>query len=164
MVSAAYTSAVNARVAEEKLVTLIRITHPDLDPVDWPGGINICDTGETPTDVFTSNGIDYVPFAFRSQRADERSDKLPQIPIEIDNVDPIIIKSLLPLTSPPVFTITTVLDSSPDLIEEGPWDFDLQRTTDTRSIIQGQLGLEPMLFMEYMKVAMDPVSFPGVHR
>jgi len=87
MVSNAYKSAVAARVNDEKLVTLIRITHPDLDPAKWPNGICVCNTGEKATDLFTSNGIDYIPYAFRYKRPDERHDRLPGVPLEIDAWD-----------------------------------------------------------------------------
>ena len=162
MPSAAYISAVNARVNDDEMIALLAISHDDFDPVDWPpdGKIYVAAYKE----AVVSGGITYTAWPFTWKRPDQRSDRLPQIPIEIDNVDPTIMREIVQLNSPPQVSVVTVMASSPDTIEEGPMDFDLQSATDDRRVIRARLGFEPMLWMAAGKLLFSPDKFPGLFR
>lgn len=160
MPSDAYLSALNSRVNDDQVIGFMHFAHADLDPADWPDGIRVCDYKND----LTVGGIDYIAWAFRSRRPDNRADRLPQVPIEIDNVDRRIMKAILGLTSPAVATMWTAMESSPEVIEEGPMVFDLQRVTEDRNTIQGILGFEPMLWMKYGRYTFSPKYAKGVFR
>lgn len=160
MPSQAYLSAINSRVAKEQIIGMFHIDHPALDPADWPHGIRLCDYGEN----MTVGDIDYIAMGFRWRRPDKRSDRPATISVEMDNVDPVITNELIRLTEPGVITIWTVMENSPDVIEEGPMEFELQRTIDDRATIRAQLGLEPMLWMRFGRYKFSPRWWPGVFR
>ena len=160
MPSAAYLSAINARVNDDQLIGMFHVDHPDLDANEWPDGIRLCDYSEN----ITVDGIEYIAWAFRWKRPDRRPDRPPAIPIEIDNVDPRIMRELLALTTSPTVNIWTVLESSPEITEEGPMVFDLQVAAADRFNIRAQLGVEPMLWMKYGRYTFNPMHTPGVFR
>ena len=164
MPSRAFISAVAARVNDEVLLTFVHIAHDDIDRREFPHCIRVYDGGRSAEDVLRVGGIDYTPWAFRWRRPDRRSDRLIQVPIEIDNVDARIMRAVLKLTEPAEVRIWTALASSPEVIEEGPLNFELQRVVADRLTLRAQLGLEPMLWMRYGRIAFDPARFPGLFR
>ena len=160
MPSQAYLSAVNARVNADRIVTLFEIHHADLDPGEFPDGILLTNLG---TDV-VSNGVTYLSFPFKWRRPHKRHNSLPGVPVQFGNVDKRITIALKPLQGTPTVTIKTVMESSPDTVEEGPFELKVKEIKVSRDTLTAELGFSPMLWMKFGRRTFNPADFPGAFR
>lgn len=160
MPSQAYLSAVNARNNPEILVTLVHISHPGISLSDFPNGIRVHDSGSDIDDTIISNGITYVPWAFKIPRPDSRTQAVPVVPIEIDSVSPEIMRAIIHLQTPPEMEMTmwTVLRSAPDTIEYGPIKYVLRTATDNSKTIRGEVAMSTSLVMAWPRHSFTPMT------
>lgn len=162
MPSNAYQSWINSRTNADRLATLFHITHPGLSLVEFPNGILLTDLGNG----ITSNGLDYLGFPFTWNRPHKRHDRLPTVQVTWGNVDNRIERAVLPLQGKPRVVIQTVMESSPDVAEEGPFNLLVHSFKPDRAsrTISAELGLNPMIWMGYGRHKFTPATAPGMFR
>jgi len=159
MPSATFIKAMQALTTDEEFLTLIRIEHEDIDPAEFPNGVCVVASNQN----VTSNGIEYVAYPVKVKMPEKNPQVLPRAQIQIDNIDRSILKAIRLLQGrKPILTVSTVLRSSPDMIEEGPLFFELNRTPWDRYTITADLGTEPILNETWPKHAFTPATHPGV--
>ena len=152
VVSAPMRDAGYAQETGEAPLVLLTIDHPDLT---------------APIRV-TSDAVDtisrletYIAFPFRVTLPDD-TEEAARSRLEIDNVDRQIVAAVRAVSSPPSVTIEVVLASSPDLVEAGPFDFELEEARYDVLVVSGELAFEPILDLAVPGDVMSPGLFPGL--
>lgn len=159
MPSQTFIKAIQALTTDEVFLTLIRITHADIDADAFPNGICIVAHDQN----VVSNGIEYIAYPVRIRKPEQGPEELPRAQLTIDNIDPAIINALRLLQgNRPVIEFATVLLSDPDTIEDGPYYFQLMSTPWDRTTITATLGAEPILNETWPAGAMTPATHPGI--
>lgn len=125
-----------AQHTSEVFVPCLRIQHPGLDT------IRVCYNTEK---LVRADG-DYLPYPFQITLPNQREDEIPRVKVTIDNTDLSVNEAIRSLVGAPVVTFDVVLSSSPDMIEAGPFYFDLQQATADANTIQGSLGQDESTF------------------
>lgn len=145
--------AMLAQQTAEVFVPCLRIQHPDLET------IRVCFNTEK---LVRADG-DYLPYPFQISLPSQREDEIPNVKVTIDNTDLSVNEAIRNLVGAPVVTFDVVLASSPDMIEAGPFYFELQQATADANTIQGVLGQEESTFNQlYPGQQYTPVSSRGL--
>lgn len=151
-VSTPMRAAAFAQETGEAPLVLLTIDHPDL---------------AAPIRV-TSDAVDtvsrsetYVAFPFRVALPDD-TEEAARAQLEIDNVDRQIVQALRSIASPPTVRLEVVLASTPDLVEAGPFDFQLEEARYDALVVSGELAFEPVLDLAVPGDSMSPGLFPGL--
>lgn len=159
MPSATFIKATQALTTDEEFLTLVRIEHEDIDPVEFPNGICVVPANAN----VVSNGIEYVAYPARIRFPEQNPEQPPRGQLQIDNIDREILKAIRLLQGrKPIVTLSVVLESDPDTVEVGPIFFELNRTPWNRYTITADLGTEPILNETWPKDAFTPATHPGV--
>jgi hypothetical protein len=104
----------------------------------------------------------YLPFPFQVTMPDEREDRMPNVQLRIDNVDKQIVDALRAIDTAPTVSLSVVLDSTPDVVEAGPFLFTLRRGTYDVNSVVGDLEYEDVLREPIPGDTFTPSNFPGV--
>jgi hypothetical protein len=104
----------------------------------------------------------YLPFPFQINMPDEREDRMPNVQLRIDNVNQQIITALRQLDTAPTVALSVVLDSDPEVVEAGPFNFTLRRGTYDANSVVGDLEYEDVLREPIPGHAFTPSDFPAV--
>lgn len=121
-------------------ITLLKIEH---DSFDAP--ILLAYNTE---DVVRTDGT-YKPYPFQINLPDQEEDSIPQVTVQVDNVDLTVNDAIRTLTGePPTVTMMVVLADSPNTIEAGPFKYSLQSAQADAQTIQGALGFEGDVFSQ----------------
>jgi hypothetical protein len=152
--SSQFIEAVNASETDEAFLVLLTITHAEL-----PEPIRVTsDSVET-----VSQGNTFVPFPFKIALPEVDSDSSGILAsIEIDGVDPRIVKALRKIQSYPMFKVEVVLASSPDTIEVTWPQFKLSNAKYDAQSVTGDLVLELLDQVPFPSGKFDPARFPGL--
>lgn len=148
-------AAIFAQETGEVFLHLITISHALLVP-----SLRFVDNH---VDI-TSRGNVYLGWPFEITLPAERDDAVPNVQIQIDNVDRRIIEGIRRLTSAPQITLEIILASSPDTVEAGPFDMKLRTIEYNALTITGTLAPEDVLAEPYPPFAYTPQYFPGLFR
>src|SRR5690606_15205901 len=127
-----------AQETAEVFVPCLRIQHPGLET------IRVCYNTEK---LERADG-DYLPYPFQINLPNQREDEIPRVTVTIDNTDLSVNDAIRSLDGAPVVTLDVVLASSPDMIEAGPFYFELQQVTADASTISGSLGQDESIFAQ----------------
>jgi len=159
MPSNTFIKATQALTTEERFLMLVRIEHEDIDPVAFPNGICVVASDAN----VVSNGIEYEAYAVRIKLPEKNPEQLPRGQLTIDNLDRSIIKAIRLLQGrKPTVSISVILESAPDTIEDGPLYFEINRTPWNRYTITADLATEPILNETWPAHAFTPATHPGV--
>lgn len=132
---------------------IVKISHPDMD-----SDLHFVDDK---VDLVRSDAV-YKAAAFAAKLPSE-NDSVPQIQLQIDNVDQSFIKVLRPLQSAPTLTISVVRASAPDVIEVGSYVVRLKQFDYDKFTITGTLGYEEDFLNErFPKDEFSPQTTPGI--
>lgn len=104
----------------------------------------------------------YLPYAFEVNLPDDTAEQLPQVTLRIDNVDPVICETLRSMDSPATVTLDVVMASSPEVVEIGPFAFDLPSARYDDMAVEGTLMFEDLLNEKFPKDIMTPATTPGL--
>jgi hypothetical protein len=157
--SAPARQAAFAQETGEAFVALLIIDHPTLDaPLRFVNNME---------DVYSTVGgvaepQQYFGCPFTVNLPEERDDQLPTVTLSIDNVDQAIVAAIRGLTGAPTLTLYIVLASSPNVIEAGPFVFQLTRAQYTAETVSGQLSFPDVLNEPFPWRAFTPNDWPGV--
>jgi len=138
-ISAAAMQAVLAQSTPEVFVPCLSINHPTFaNPIRLAFN----------TEVMHRAAGDYMPYAFQIDLPAQHDDSLPQVKLTVDNVDLQVNDAIRTLQGPPTVTMDVVMASSPDVVEIGPFNYNLQSATANADTIQGVLGFEDDIFSQ----------------
>lgn len=152
VVSAPMRGAAYAQETGEAAPVLITIDHADLAaPIQVTS-----DAVDT-----LSRGDTYIAFPFRVTLPDDTEEGA-RARLEIDNVDRQIVQAVRAVSSPPSVRVEVVLASTPDLVEAGPFDFQLEEARYDALVVSGELAFEPVLDLAVPGDVMSPGLFPGL--
>lgn len=147
--STAREALLNLQTGEAFLV-LLQIDHADLNtPIRVTS-----DAVDT-----THNSNTYKAFPFDVQLPESADDQISRIQLRIDNVDRQIVDTIRTISSAPTVTLKVVLASSPDVIEAGPFTFEMVDVQYDAKIVTGQLEYTDFLNMAYPKDRFTPADF-----
>ncbi|MAO65043.1 MAG: hypothetical protein CL666_08585 [Balneola sp.] len=137
----------------EVYLHIVKISHASL-----ASDLLFVDNNE---DIVRSDGT-YKASAFRIQLPSE-DDEVPQVRIQIDNVDQSIIAALRPLQNAPDLTISVIRASDPDTVEVGPYEMVLKQFDYDKFTITGTIGYqEDFLNEQFPKDQFTPQNTPGI--
>jgi hypothetical protein len=127
------------------------------------GGINLLHLVDN-TEPITSNGVEYVPCAFRCVLPEQNDDGTAKpCRIEIDNVDRRIAEIAERTVSVKVFlTVSVVMAQSPDVIETGPLRFILRNVNISKETVQAELFDFYVYDRNLPGLRYSPQDFPGL--
>lgn len=109
MVSAAYKASFYAAETDDDTVTLVKVEHPMLsEPIRVAHSFS----------NVTSGGEIYASAAFRAQLPEQAESMAPRAQLVVENVDREMVESLRAASGLPRVTITEVLKSDPDIVED----------------------------------------------
>ncbi len=104
----------------------------------------------------------YLAFPFQIGLISEREDQVPEIALQIDNVDRSIIAALRGLNSPPTVTIEIVLASDLDTLQYNPLDLTMRSADYDSQTIQARLYPENIMNQAVPGRIFSPADFPGL--
>lgn len=142
----------NAESTAEAWLMLLTIDHPTLS-----SPIRVVDNN---ADV-TSNGDLFVAWDFSLTMPGEDPDNPETAHLSISNIDPLIIRSLRQISSPPSVTIGVVLSSAPNVVEVEFAGLVLRSASYDAATITGNLVFEEIL-TEPVATTLTPAMFPGL--
>lgn len=145
-----------AQTTPEVWLSFLRVEHPSLpEPIRL-----VCNY----TPVTRADGV-YQPYAFNVPSPAQGEDGgVPETQISIDNTDVELQQILRGLHGKPQIFLFTALASSPDVIEEGPYNFDLTAVNGDKNQITGQLGYDPSVTNQNIPAqTYNPVTSPGIY-
>ena len=156
-----------SRNSSEKLLGIVNKENPDdiflhLVTIDWPDGSvdrYVKDNVDT-----TSRGNNYQAAAFNIQVPEEPEDSTPKLTFQFSLADRVIINKLRTATEPPILTLEIVLGSDPNIVEMGPFTFDLRKYQNQGVSVSVEAGFEPILDFAVPQITYSPTYFPGLFK
>lgn len=153
MPSTKFTQAATAPETSEVLVTLLKIK------VDGEDALNLTDNKEN----VISHGVTYTPCGFKALLPDQASENNKSCRLQIDNTDLSIYSAIKKAVQKKISCeVGVVLASSPDVYEQGPFNFILRNITADVSYITGELYDSYMHDRKLTNKTYNPADFPGL--
>jgi len=150
--TATFLAALNAGQTDEIYHTIIEISG---------GGISTKRYVNNYEDVI-SGGDTYTAAAFDSRPPDDVEDRIPDVNIVVDNVDRALISDIRSATGTPDASIALILQSDPDTVEVGPFEFKIRYVDYNALTISGTLKYEDILNERFPKTDYTPINYPGL--
>lgn len=145
--------AMTAPETAEVIVTLLSLY------VDDENILNICDDRMP----LTSGNIKYTPWGFRAVMPDQSEDAR-ACRLQIDNTDLTIARHIKSHLNRRIKIVTrAVMASSPDIVEQGPFEFVLRNVHITAQSIIGELVDSYMADRKFSNYTYSPGDFPGLY-
>lgn len=132
---------------------LLTISHPDFEQ---PARVVLN------TEDVISRGERYLASYFKATPPLDSGDELASVTLEIDNVDREMTLALRTIQSPPKVTLEVVTNQLPDVVELGPFDFELKDVNYDTLKVTGTLAYEDILNEGFPSGAYNPSDFPGL--
>jgi hypothetical protein len=151
-VSSTFKAALFGQQTGEALLVLLAIDHDDMASTLYV--VNN-------TENITSNAQEYIAFPFETKLPDF-SQGIPKAQLTISNVDRQIVQTIRSITSKPTVTLSVVLSSTPDTIEYGPLDFEMDNVQWNVFVVTGTLSFENIHDEPYGGDRFTPNMFPGL--
>lgn len=116
------------------------------------------------TETITSNGIEYLPCAFRCVLPEQNDDGTSKpCRIELDNVDRRIAEIVeQTVTVQIILTASVVMAQNPDVIETGPLRFILRNVSISKETVSAELYDFYLYDRNLPGLRYSPVDFPGL--
>lgn len=145
--------AMNASQTGEIFLVTLDIDHPDLAQP-----LRVVNNNE----AIISNGETYLATAFSFVLPAQEDGKISNSTLSIDNVDRNIVEIIRTITSFPTVVANVLLASDPDVIEAGPFDFQLRNVNYDRNTVSGELIYESYMRDNCGTVKYKNTLFPGL--
>jgi hypothetical protein len=152
-VSARAQAAMNLAETDEIWLPLLVIECDDLD-----APLRIVSN----TEDIVSNGETYTAYPFEMDLPPQDDEVTISTRIQIDNVDLDIMKTLRAVTGRPKLTLSIVLARTPDILERGPMEFDLETIDYDAATIEGSLVFDSILEEPSGAYSFTPQYFPAL--
>lgn len=141
-----------AQESGEAFLQLLTITHPQITTTRMVSN----------TQDVTSRGNLYIGFPFVLALPPDVADEEPSLQLSISNVDRRLVDELRSIKDPMLVTLEIVSATSPDVVEVGPFDFELLGARINKDLITGTLSADPLLHEPYPAGTFNPKDFPGL--
>jgi hypothetical protein len=142
----------NAEATGEVWLPLVTISHPTLSEP-----IRVVNNNEN----ITSLGRLFVAWDYELVLPGDDPENPTTARLDIGNIDPVIIKSLREIDSPPEVTIEIILATDPDLVEIEFTGLKLRNAPYDPGRIRGELAFEEIT-SEPVATTLTPAMFPGM--
>lgn len=110
-----------------------------------------------------SGGETYTPWAFTAQLPEQGEDGNKALRLEIDNTDAAIWTAIKGAAGKRITcTVSVVLSTSPDTVEQGPLEFILRNVTANAQAVSAELYDGYMADRNFTSLAYTPSDFPGL--
>lgn len=152
-ISATAKQAVFASQTEQVFLVILDIDHPDLG-----SPIRVVNNNQD----IVSNGNTYVATAFNFILPAQEDGVISNSSLSIDNVDRTIVNTIRSISSTPTVTASVILASDPNVLEAGPWEFQLTDVSYDRQQVKGQLIYESYMRDNCGTVKYKNLNFPGL--
>lgn len=150
MTSAAVRAQLYAAQTDVALFHLLTIEHDDITAVRLVDNL---------TDI-TSRGDVYTAFPFSATLPADSDGEVPQVDIVCDAVDRSLIILARSIETPATVTIEVVSTEDLDVVEAGPYTFDLVGIQYNAREIRFSLAYEPLTTEPYPAGIFSPTDFP----
>lgn len=110
----------------------------------------------------TSNGVLYQPGAFEITLGSDINDTVPQVKLEFDSGDRTLIRILRDNRERPKISLSIVLSNTPDVVEIGPVEFEMESFSIKATSVSCDLSYEPILNEPIPSAMYTPTLFPGL--
>lgn len=147
-------ASVNSEFTNEAFIHLVTVFWDD----------NTEDRFAKNYEIVTSRGSEYGPSSFTINIPEEVSDDVPTLRMEFGLNESTIINKLNNSTNPPLVRFEIVLGSDPDVVELGPFDFDVREYQTQGASVTVEMGFEPILDLAVPQLTFTPAAFPGLFK
>lgn len=110
----------------------------------------------------TSRGDYYTPSSFNVTLPSDPGDEIPTLNFSFALGDKITMRRLRNSTVRPTLRLEIVLASDPNIVELGPFDFDIRDFDMKGDAVVVKAGYEPLLDYEIPQLSYSPPMFPGL--
>ena len=149
--TAAAIKALMAQNGEECFLELLTLEHVSF------GAIRLVRNNEN----ITSRGNLYTRFPFEVAMPADVNETLSSVPITASNVDLSLMASLRAISDPIAVTVEVIAASAPDVVQQGPYRFDLTQIGGDEVTLSGVLSYEPVVQDPFPAGSFTPQSNPG---
>ena len=111
----------------------------------------------------TSRGNDYVAAFFDVELPTERPDSIDTARITVDNVDRQIVQAIRLAQGRPTARIEIILASDPDVVEAGPFDFEIQSAEYDALTVSATLSYDDVIEVRGPLHVRTPHWFPDLY-
>jgi hypothetical protein len=138
--------------------------------VAWLCLLTITAAGQPPLRVvnnsvsITSRGNVYEPYPFAVVLPQDDSESLPQVKLEISNIDRAITEYVRAQLLPPAIEVELVTSAYPDTVEKSLSFLKLTSVTYDAMVLSGTLHVDNFLGQRFPAEAYTPAQFPGLFR
>lgn len=148
--------AILAQRTSKVFLSFLKVEHPSLPaPI-----LRVFNT----TPITRADGV-YTPYAFNAPSPEQTEGTPSGTTITVDNTDLELGMQLRALVGPPTVTIFTALADQPDVIEEGPFELQLNAVTGDSQSITGQLGYDSRIWNQNIPAQLyTPSNSPGLYK
>lgn len=153
MTSTTYDRAAFAHETNESVLTLL-----ELDNAEMGTPIRVTNNRGD----ITHGGNVYTAFPFFIKKPNNLPDEMPRAELSVCGVDQTVVDAIRSISIPLEATITTVLGSTPDVIEDGPYVMTLRDVVYSEGVVSGSLVLDDIMNEPYPADAYDPINSPGL--
>lgn len=142
-----------AQQTDQAYLILLRLMHPALaEPIRITS-----DRVHT-----TSRGALYVACPLDIHLPPDQERENAKVTVRISNVDREIVASLRAISEPATIEMEVVESATPDLVEAGPFEFQLSSAQYDALWVSGTLTYEPKMRNAWPALFYDPATTPGV--
>ena len=153
MTSSNYDQAAFAHETSEVLLTILELVS-----VDLAVPLRVVNNSEDIVHL----GDTYQAFPFFVKKPTNLPNEMPRAELSICNVDQQIVEAVRDVDTPLTVTITQILASSLNTIEDGPYTLVLRDVAYNYGVVSGSLEVDDILNEPYPADTYDPVVAPGL--
>lgn len=114
-------------------------------------------------EALTHDAVDYEPAWFELPMVRESPGDIPEVTLDIDIVDRVLLDAALSLTTPATVTFGTIMVGQPGYTS-GPYRFKWRETRYTATRMQAVLGTTDLLNAPDQEHEFTPSLYPGLFR
>lgn len=148
-----FLNVVNADQPNDIFIHLVTVFWPD----------NSVDRYAKNYEPVTSRTNTYDASAFEINLPEEPTDSVPTIRMDFTASDRTVLRKLVEATESPLVRLEVVLASDTDIVEMGPFDFDVKEFQIQGPAVSVELGFEPILDLAIPQISYTPTLFPGLY-
>lgn len=104
----------------------------------------------------------YQPSSFKMSLGEDKSDTKGEVTANFDPGDFRLITKLREVEKRPQINLWLILSSTPNIIEQGPMNFEVKDFTSNKTVVSVKLEVEPILDEPIPAQKFTPQLFPGL--
>lgn len=156
-----------SRGSSDNFLSVINNEYPNdifihLVTVFWPDGSTSYYAKNY--EPVTSRGQSFQEAGFKINLPEEPTDSVPTLRMNFNIGERTLPNKLLDSVEPPLVRFEIVLASDPDIVELGPFDFDVREFEAQGTSVSVEVGFEPILDLSIPQIAYTPTLMPGLFK